>query len=114
MASEISPKAEIDPRAKIGNNCKIYPFAYIEGDVEIGDGCTIYPFVSILNGTHMGKNNTVFQGAVLGALPQAFDFTGEKSELVIGDCNVSRENVLITRATHSDGQTVLGNTQFSM
>ena len=33
MASEISNRAEIDPRAKIGNNCKIYPFAYIEGDV---------------------------------------------------------------------------------
>lgn len=114
MASEISPKAEIDPRAKIGNNCKIYPFAYIEGDVEIGDGCTIYPFVSILNGTHMGKNNMVFQGAVLGALPQDFDFIGEKSELVIGDRNVFRENVVINRATHSDGKTVIGNANFFM
>ena len=36
MASEISARAEIDPRAKIGENCKIFPFAYIEGDVEIG------------------------------------------------------------------------------
>ena len=32
----ISPKAEISPKAKIGNNVKIYPFAYIEDDVEIG------------------------------------------------------------------------------
>ena len=114
MASEISPKAEIDPRAKIGNNCKIYPFAYIEGDVEIGDGCTIYPFVSILSGTRMGKNNTVFQGAVLGALPQDFDFRGEASELVIGDRNTFRENVVINRATHSDGKTVIGNANFFM
>lgn len=114
MASEISPKAEIDPRAKIGNNCKIYPFAYIEGDVVIGDNCTIYPFVSILDGTRMGNNNTVFQGAVLGALPQDFDFTGEKSELIIGDRNVFRENVVINRATHSDGQTVIGNANFFM
>ena len=87
MASEISPKAEIDPRAKIGNNCKIYPFAYIEGDVVIGDNCTIYPYVSILNGTRMGNDNTVFQGAVLAALPQDFEFKGEPSELIIGDRN---------------------------
>ena len=59
MASEISNRAEIDPRAKIGNNCKIYPFAYIEGDVVIGDDCVIYPFVSIMNGTRMGNGNTI-------------------------------------------------------
>ncbi len=114
MASEISPKAEIDPRAKIGNNCKIYPFAYIEGDVTIGDGCTIYPFTSILNGTRMGKENTVFQGAVLGALPQDFDFKGEKSELIIGDRNTFRENVVVNRATHTGGKTIIGNSNFLM
>ena len=30
------PKAEISPKAKIGQNCKIFPFVYIEDDVEIG------------------------------------------------------------------------------
>ena len=114
MASEISPKAEVSPKAKIGNNCKIYPFVYIEDDVEIGDGCVIYPFVSILNGTRMGKNNKVHQGAVLGALPQDFNFCGEKSLLVIGDDNVFRENVVINRATHCDGKTVIGNRNFFM
>ena len=51
MASIISPKADVSPKAKIGDNCRIYPFVYIEDDVEIGDNCVIYPFVSILNGT---------------------------------------------------------------
>lgn len=109
MASDISPKAEIDPRAKIGNNCKIFPFVYIEGDVEIGDGCVIFPFVSILNGTRMGARNKVHQGAVVGALPQDFEFRGEKSECIIGDNNIIRENVVINRATHTGGQTVIGN-----
>ena len=109
MASEISPRAEIDPRAKIGDNCKIFPFVYIEGDVEIGDGCIIFPFVSILNGTRMGKKNKVHQGSVIGALPQDFEFRGEKSECVIGDNNIIRENVVINRATHTGGQTVIGN-----
>jgi UDP-N-acetylglucosamine acyltransferase len=48
MASEISPRAEVSPKAKIGDNCKIFPFVYIEDDVVIGDNCIIFPFVSIL------------------------------------------------------------------
>ena len=107
--SDISPKAEIDPRAKIGNNCKIFPFVYIEGDVVIGDNCVIFPFVSICNGTRMGNNNKVHQGTVIAALPQDFEFRGEKTQCIIGDNNIFRENVVVNRATHSGGQTVIGN-----
>ena len=114
MASEISPRAEISPKAKIGDNCKIFPFVYIEDDVVIGDGCVIFPFVSILSGTRMGRGNKVHQGAVIGALPQDFNFRGEKSELIIGDNNVIRENVVINRATHSGCATVIGNGNFLM
>ena len=102
MASIISPKAEVSPKAKIGDNCKIYPFAYIEDDVVIGDNCTIYQFVSIMNGTRMGNNNKVFQAAVIAALPQDFHFTGEESEVVIN------------RGTHKGGKTILGNNNFLM
>ncbi len=114
MASEISPRAEISPKARIGNNCKIYPFVYIEDDVVIGDNCTIFPFVSILSGTRLGNDNKVHQGAVVGALPQDFNFCGEKTELVIGDGNVIRENVVINRATHAGGKTVIGDRNFLM
>ena len=109
MASEISPKAEISPNAKIGNNCKIFPFVYIEDDVVIGDNCIIFPFVSICSGTRMGNNNKVHQGSVIAALPQDFDFRGEKTQCIIGNNNIIRENVVINRATHAGGQTVIGD-----
>lgn len=112
--NDISPKAVVSPKAKIGNNVKIYPFVYIEDYVEIGDDCVIFPFVSILNGTKMGHTNMVHQGSVLGALPQDFEFTGERTELIIGNNNVIRENVIINRATHEGGQTVIGNENFLM
>jgi UDP-N-acetylglucosamine acyltransferase len=114
MASDISPKAEISPKARIGDNCKIFPFVYIEDDVVIGDNCIIFPFVSILNGTRMGSHNKVHQGSVLAALPQDFNFCGEKSELIIGNNNIIRENVVINRATHSGCQTIIGNDNFLM
>lgn len=110
----ISPKADVSPKAKIGDNCKIYPFVYIEDDVEIGDNCTIYPFVSILNGTRMGNDNKVFQGAVIAALPQDFNFEGAESYVVIGNHNTIRENVVINRGTYHGGKTVLGDKNFLM
>lgn len=110
----ISPKAEIDPKAKIGKNVTIYPFAYIEGDVEIGDDCIIYPYVSIMNGTRMGRGNKIFQNTVLAATPQDFHYKGDKSELIIGDMNTIRENVVINRATFSEGKTVIGDHNFLM
>lgn len=114
MASIISPKAEVSPKAKIGDNCKIYPFVYIEDDVVIGDGCIIYPFVNVLNGTRLGNNNKVHQGTVLAAFPQDFNFHGDATELVIGEGNIIRENVVINRATHAGGQTVIGDNNFLM
>ena len=109
-----SPKAEIDPKAKIGKNVTIYPFAYIEADVEIGDDCVIYPYVSIMKGTKLGRGNQVFQNTVLGAVPQDFNYTGDDTELIIGDENIFRENVVINRATFKGGRTVLGNRNFLM
>ena len=114
MASDISPRAEIDPRAKIGDNCKIFPFVYIEGDVVIGDNCIIFPFTSILNGARIGKANKIHQGSVIAALPQDFEFCGEKSECIIGDNNIIRENVVINRATHTGHKTVIGDNNFLM
>ena len=40
--------------------------------------------------------------------------TSPGRSLVIGDRNVFRENVVINRATHSDGKTVIGNANFFM
>ena len=114
MASQISEKAVISPKAKIGDGCKIFPFVYIEDEVEFGDNCIIMPFVSILNGTKMGNDNKVHQGTVLGALPQDFDFIGERTELFIGDNNIIRENVVVNRATHEGGRTVIGDDNFLM
>ena len=114
MATEISPLASVSPNAKIGNNVKIFPFAWVEDDVVIGDDCKIFPYVSVMKGTRLGKGNVVFQNTVLGAVPQDFNFTGDMTELIIGDNNTIRENVVINRATYSGGQTVIGDNNFLM
>ncbi len=101
----ISDKAYIDPKAKIGKDVTIMPFAYVEGDVEIDDDCVIYPFTSIMNGTRMGKNNKVHQGSVISAIPQDFKYHGGNTLTIIGNNNIIRENVTIARSSGIDGLT---------
>lgn len=110
----ISTLAYVDSAAKVGKNVTIQPFAYIEGDVEIGDNCLIMSGARILSGTRLGKGNKVHHGAVLGAEPQDFHYTGEKSLLIIGDGNDIRENVVISRATHTGDSTYIGNENYLM
>lgn len=110
----ISPLAFIDPEAKLGKNVTVQPFAYIEKGVEIGDDCVIMAYASVLKGTRMGKGNKIHHHAVLGAEPQDFHHTGEDSELIIGDNNHIRENVVISRATFSGNATKIGDGNFLM
>ena len=95
----ISPLAHISPKAQIGNNVTIEPFANIYGDVIIGDNTWIGSNTVIMDGTRIGKNCKVFPGAVLGGVPQDLKFKGENSTAEIGDNTVIREYVTINRGT---------------
>jgi len=105
----ISPLAFVSPEAKIGDDVTIHPFAYIDKNVEIENNCTIMPYASVLNGTRMGTGNMVCQGTVLGAVPQDFNYHGGDSILEIGNNNVFRENIVISRSSSPEGKTVIGN-----
>jgi acyl-ACP--UDP-N-acetylglucosamine O-acyltransferase len=105
----ISPLAFVSSEAKIGDGVTIHPFAYIDKNVEIGNNCTIMPYASVLNGTRMGDGNEVYQSVVLGAVPQDFNYRGGDTILEIGNNNVFRENVVISRSSSPEGKTVIGN-----
>ncbi|HCX99366.1 MAG TPA: acyl-[acyl-carrier-protein]--UDP-N-acetylglucosamine O-acyltransferase [Bacteroidales bacterium] len=101
--------AYIHPKARIGSNVKVEPFAYIAGDVEIGDNTWIGPNATILDGARIGKNCKVFPGAVVSAIPQDLKFKGEETVAIIGNNTVLRECVTVNRGTVSKGLTKVGN-----
>ena len=107
--SKISPLAFIDPEAKIGENCEIGPFCFIDKNVVVGDNNVLMNSVTLLSGTRLGNGNTLFPGAVIGAVPQDLKFRGEETFVEIGDNNKIRENVTIHRGTASKGKTVVGS-----
>lgn len=110
----ISPLAYVDPSAKLGKNVTVHPFAYIDKNVEIGDDNVIMPYASLMSGTRMGNGNTVYQGAVVAAVPQDFAYTGEDTLAIIGNHNVIRENAVIIRGTHASHATKVGDNNFIM
>ena len=114
MSHNIHPLACVDPEAVIGENVKIGPFCVIDKGVVIGDDCELMNSVTVFSGTTMGKQNVIFPGAVIGAIPQDLKFKGEETTVQIGDNNKIRENVTIHRGTASTGTTIVGNNNLIM
>ncbi len=112
--SNISPMAYVHPEAVIGEGCEIGPFCYIDSNVVIGANNRLMNSVTLLSGTRMGSGNTIFPGAVIGAVPQDLKFKGEETTAEVGDNNTIRENVTINRGTAAKGRTVVGSNNLLM
>jgi UDP-N-acetylglucosamine acyltransferase len=91
------------------------PGAFIGADVELGPGCWIGTGAVVYGPTRIGANNRIFPKAVLGGAPQDLGYAGEPTRLEIGERNVFREGVTISRAsTKGDLVTKIGNDNFLM
>ena len=67
----------------------------------------------VLRGSTLGADCRVFQGAVIGGLPQDLKFEGGDTPTSVGDGTVLREYVTIHRGTGEAG-TVVGSRAFLM
>lgn len=99
----IHPQALIDPGAKLGKEVQVGAFSIIGPNVEIGDGTWIGPHVVINGPTRIGSQNRIFQFASIGEAPQDLKYAGEPTRLEIGDRNVIRECVTMSRGTVGGG-----------
>jgi UDP-N-acetylglucosamine acyltransferase len=106
----IHSTAIIDPKAKLGANVSVGAYTVIGADVEIGDDSWIGPHVVINGPTRIGKENQIFQFSSIGEAPQDKKYKGEPTRLEIGDRNVIRECVTMSRGTASGtGLTRIGD-----
>lgn len=111
----IHPTAVISPEVELGVDVVIGPFAVIEEGCRIGDGCVIESHAHIRSHVKMGRNNRVHPTAVLGGLPQDLAFDAATPTLLeIGDDNVFREGVTISRATRMGRSTRVGSGNYFM
>jgi UDP-N-acetylglucosamine acyltransferase len=114
VPNEIHLTAVVSPRAALGADVRIGPYAVIEDEVEIGDGCEVGAHAVIKRFTTLGRRNRVFEHACLGGEPQDVKYKGEPSALVVGDDNLIREYVTLHRASGAGALTRIGHRNFLM
>jgi len=107
--SNIHPLASVSPKAKLAESVKVDAFAVIDDDVEIGAGTWIGSSTRLFSGVRIGENVKISPLVSIGGEPQDKKFSGEPTNVFIGNDNVIRECVTINRGTASTGRTVIGS-----
>ena len=115
MMSHIHPNSLITKEVQLGNNVKIGPFCYLSGDIKIDDNTDLKSHITISGKTFIGKNNLFYPFSNIGCDPQDLKYKGEESELIIGDNNIFRENITISKGTLDGGmKTIIHNNNLFM
>ncbi len=113
--SLIHPTAIIDPKAELDSSVRVGPYTVIGAHVQIGAGTSIGAHAVIEGHTTIGENNTIFQFASLGAVPQDKKYAGEPTRLIIGNNNTIREFTTFNLGTVTGiGETRVGNDNWIM
>jgi UDP-N-acetylglucosamine acyltransferase len=115
MASCFAENAVIDSRAEIDDDVEIGPFCVIGPKVRIGRGTRLENNVTLMGNVTIGFDNHIYPNAVIGGEPQDISYRGSDTQVVIGDSNIIRECVTISRASEKeDGVTRIGDHNFLM
>tara|TARA_B100000029_G_scaffold398661_2_gene397187 strand:+ start:233 stop:1003 length:771 start_codon:yes stop_codon:yes gene_type:complete len=107
--SSIHKTSIVHAKAELADNVIIGPYCIIEKNVVINEGTVVKPYVQIKSNTLIGKNNTIFQGSVIGEVPQDLKYKGEETFLEIGDNNTIREFCTLNKGTDYAYKTIIGS-----
>jgi UDP-N-acetylglucosamine acyltransferase len=105
MTTTISPLAEVHSQARLGHDVHIGPFCIVGPHVSIGDGTKLYSHVVITGHTTVGEQNRFYPGCVVGGEPQDVSFRDSDTFVVIGDNNIFREGVTVSRGAEKEDHT---------
>jgi len=101
----IHPTAIIAEGAVVPPSCTVGPYCTVGPHVVLGEECELVSHVVLDGHTTMGRRNKVYSFACLGISPQDLKYKNEPTRLAIGDENVIREYVTISRGTAGGGGT---------
>lgn len=107
--TQIHPTAVVDPRAELGQDVVVGPFAVVEAGAAIGNGCRLEARATVKGRTTLGEDNEIGEGAVIGGRAQHVHVHDPGGTLTIGSHNRIRENVTIHRGWANDATTSVGD-----
>jgi UDP-N-acetylglucosamine acyltransferase len=115
MKGAIHPTAVVHRGARLGADVEVGPYSVIGEHVELGEGSWIGAHVVLDGHTRIGRRNRIWHFASIGAPPQDRKYSGEPTEVEIGEGNTIREYVTINRGTVLDARvTRVGNQNWIM
>lgn len=106
--------ALVDPKAHLGQDVSIGPYAIIGPRVTVGDGCTVAAHAVLERNVKLGAGVKLGYGAVIGNDPQDLKYQGDETWVEIGDGTVVREYCTVNRGTSATGKTTIGERCFLM
>ncbi|MFZ0662321.1 MAG: acyl-ACP--UDP-N-acetylglucosamine O-acyltransferase [Acidobacteriaceae bacterium] len=95
----IHPTAIVAPGAVVPASCVVGPYSTIGPNVVLGEDCELVSHVVLDGHLTAGARNRFFPFACVGVAPQDLKYKGEPTGVVLGDDNVIRESVTISRGT---------------
>ena len=101
--TDIHPTAIVDSKAKVGDGVVIGPYSVVEPGVTLGDSVRLHSHVVVGGLTRIGAETEIYPFASIGLPPQDLKYSGEYSELIIGERNRIREHVTMNPGTSEGG-----------
>ena len=99
----IHSTAIVAPGAVVPESCTVGPYCTVGANVVLGESCELVSHVVLDGHTTFGSGNRMFSFACLGIAPQDLKYKDEPTRLTVGDNNVFREYVTISRGTDGGG-----------
>jgi UDP-N-acetylglucosamine acyltransferase len=101
----IHPTAIVSPGAVIPESCTVGPYCTVGPEVVLGEACELVSHVVLDGHLKVGARNRFYSFACVGVAPQDLKYKGEPTGAVLGDDNIIRECVTISRGTAGGGGT---------
>jgi len=95
----IHPTAIVAAGAVIPESCTVGPYCTVGPDVVMGEDCELISHVVLDGRLTVGARNKFYSFACVGVAPQDLKYNGEPTGAVLGEDNVIRECVTISRGT---------------
>jgi len=108
--SEIDPRAMVSASARIASGTRVAAFAVVGEGVELGEDCVLEAHAVVRGPARIGRKNIFDSFCSVGGDPQDLKFSGERTELLVGNGNHFREFSTVSRGTTQGGAvTRIGN-----
>src|SRR5712672_572646 len=101
--NEIDPRAIVASSARMGPGTGVAAFAVVGDGVELGEDGVLEPHAVVRGPARIGRKNVFDSFCSVGGDPQDLKFSGERTELVVGDANRFREFSTVSRGTTQGG-----------